>query len=84
MQLSVMRLGMAPTMPSSPRLTSLRSPKDLWRYAICLLTDSRYFLTLAVYVILGDALLTQLIIRFVPCTNIRTSPFKSRQLIITF
>lgn len=54
---------------SSPSLVSIRTLSDLWQYFKCLLTDSRYFLTLAALVVLGDAVLTQLIIRFVPCTN---------------
>lgn len=67
--------GSATTMSSScPRLVSIRSPKDFWQYCICLLTDSRYFLILAAYVVLGDAVLTQLIIRFVPCKMTRV-PF---------
>jgi alpha-1,3-mannosyltransferase len=32
-----------------------------------LLTDPRYFVALAGLVIIGDAILTQLIIRFIPC-----------------
>ncbi|KAJ7046653.1 glycosyltransferase family 58 protein, partial [Mycena alexandri] len=45
-------------------LTTLR------RYARLLLLDSRYFWWLASFVILGDFLLTQLIIHFVPYTEI--------------
>ncbi|GJE95191.1 glycosyltransferase family 58 protein [Phanerochaete sordida] len=51
-------------------LASIRSPSDFVQYCRCLLTDPRYFLTLACLVVLGDAALTQLIIRFVPYTEI--------------
>lgn len=50
-----------------PRLIAIRSFGDLIQYINALLTDPRYFATLAALVILGDAVLTQLIIRFVPC-----------------
>lgn len=58
------------TMSSSsppPSLLAVRSVGELVRYAIALLTDPRYFSTLACLVLLGDAVLTQLVIRFVPC-----------------
>ncbi|EKM55481.1 glycosyltransferase family 58 protein [Phanerochaete carnosa HHB-10118-sp] len=57
-------------MSSLPSLTTVQSPGDLFQYFRCLLTDPRYFLTLAVLVVLGDTVLTQLIIRFVPYTEI--------------
>lgn len=41
----------------------------LQRYATLLLTDSRYFTILALLVVFGDAVLTQLIIRFIPCKH---------------
>ena len=34
-----------------------------------LLIDRRYFAALAFLVLVGDAVLTQLIIRFIPCTS---------------
>ncbi len=48
-------------------LLRIRSFRDLVRYLVLLFTDARYFSTLAALVVLGDAALTQLIIRFVPC-----------------
>lgn len=54
----------------TPRLLHIRSLSDLLQYAKALLTDPRYFSTLACLVVLGDAVLTELIIRFVPCTSI--------------
>ncbi|CAL1704948.1 unnamed protein product [Somion occarium] len=56
--------------PSSPRLLSIRFFNDLLTYVKLLLTDSRYFSTLAFFILLGDAVLTQLIIRYVPYTEI--------------
>ncbi|KAI0082755.1 mannosyltransferase [Panus rudis PR-1116 ss-1] len=53
-----------------PRLLSIRTPFDLIQYATLILTDRRYFPALAALVILGDAFLTQLIIRYVPYTEI--------------
>ncbi|TBU65668.1 glycosyltransferase family 58 protein [Dichomitus squalens] len=44
--------------------------QSLWNLAYNLLTDPRYFGTLATLVIVGDAVLTQLIVRFVPYTEI--------------
>ncbi|KAI0636819.1 mannosyltransferase [Trametes polyzona] len=44
--------------------------RSTWSLALRLLTDPRYFTALAALVILGDAVLTQLIIRFVPYTEI--------------
>ncbi|KAI8998500.1 mannosyltransferase [Trametes punicea] len=44
--------------------------RSSWNLAIRLLNDPRYFLALAALLILGDAVLTQLIIRFVPYTEI--------------
>lgn len=41
----------------------------LRHYATLLLTDHRYFTILALLVVLGDVVLTQLIIRFVPCKH---------------
>ncbi|KIP08176.1 glycosyltransferase family 58 protein [Phlebiopsis gigantea 11061_1 CR5-6] len=55
---------------SGPRLTSIRSLDGFCQYCLCLLTDPRYFLTLVAYIIVGDAVLTQLIIRFIPYTEI--------------
>lgn len=52
-----------------PRLLAIRSFGDLVQYINALLTDSRYFVTLAALIIIGDAVLTQLVIRFVPCTH---------------
>ena len=52
---------------SCPHLANIRTPRDLWRYCTCLLTDPRYFLSLACFVVFGDAVLTQLIIRVIPC-----------------
>ncbi len=52
---------------SAPHLLEVRSFQDLLLYAKYLFTDSRYFPTLALLVVIGDAVLTQLIIRFVPC-----------------
>ncbi|KAI0831468.1 mannosyltransferase [Trametes gibbosa] len=43
---------------------------SLWSLTTHLLNDPRYFTTLAALVILGDAILTQLIIRFIPYTEI--------------
>ncbi|OBZ75976.1 putative Dol-P-Man:Man(5)GlcNAc(2)-PP-Dol alpha-1,3-mannosyltransferase [Grifola frondosa] len=43
---------------------------QLWHLGWSLLSDPKYFLALAALVILGDALLTQLVIRFVPYTEI--------------
>ncbi|KAK7693659.1 hypothetical protein QCA50_003228 [Cerrena zonata] len=56
--------------PQPLRLVSIRSPQDVFSYIRLLLTDARYFTTLATLVILGDAFLTQLIIRFVSYTEI--------------
>ncbi|KAI0341804.1 glycosyltransferase family 58 protein [Trametopsis cervina] len=53
-----------------PRLLAIRSLGDVVQYITALLTDSRYFVTLAFLIIVGDAVLTQLIIRFVPYTEI--------------
>lgn len=53
---------------SSPRLLGIRSYNDAVAYATALLTNPQYFTTLAALVILGDAVLTQLIIRFASCT----------------
>ncbi|THH29639.1 hypothetical protein EUX98_g4553 [Antrodiella citrinella] len=55
---------------SDPRLLGIRSYDDVVKYLKALLTDSRYFNTLAVLVILGDVVLTQLIIRFIAYTEI--------------
>ncbi|KAI0673069.1 mannosyltransferase [Trametes maxima] len=52
---------------SSPPTRLVRS---LWTLSVHLLTDPRYFTTLAALVVLGDAVLTQLIIRFVSYTEI--------------
>ncbi|KAL4253867.1 Dol-P-Man:Man(5)GlcNAc(2)-PP-Dol alpha-1,3-mannosyltransferase [Abortiporus biennis] len=52
------------------RLVDIRSVSDLVQYATLLLTDSRYFSVLAGFVLLGDAVLTQLIIHFIPYTEI--------------
>lgn len=54
-------------------LFQIRSFADLIRYLTSLLTDVRYFTTLAILIVLGDAVLTQLIIRFVPCQPRTTS-----------
>ncbi|KAI0780777.1 mannosyltransferase [Trametes elegans] len=43
---------------------------SLWSLSLRLLTDPGYFTTLAALVILGDTVLTQLIIRFIPYTEI--------------
>ena len=53
--------------PKPLRLLSIRSPKDVFTYIQLLFTDSRYFNTLAALVIIGDVILTQLIIRFISC-----------------
>ncbi|KAH8106750.1 mannosyltransferase [Cristinia sonorae] len=55
---------------SDPHLLKLRSLHDVLDYAKALLTNPRYFQTLAILVVLGDAVLTQLIIRFVAYTEI--------------
>ncbi|KAL1944589.1 hypothetical protein VTO73DRAFT_3019 [Trametes versicolor] len=47
-----------------------RLANSLWLFALRLLVDPQYFITLAALVVLGDAFLTQLIIRFVPYTEI--------------
>ena len=60
--------GNDPVMSSPPRLLAIRSIGELIQYITALLSDSHFFPTLAAVIILGDALLTQLIIRFVPCT----------------
>lgn len=52
-----------------PAFTS--SFNTLRRLLQSLLTDPAYFWLLASLVIAGDAFLTQLIIRFVPCQNFR-------------
>lgn len=46
--------------------TTLRSAQDLTR---SLLFDRRYFWYLAALTICGDAILTQLIVKFVPCKS---------------
>ncbi|KAI0709420.1 glycosyltransferase family 58 protein [Earliella scabrosa] len=52
-------------------MSSLPRPlQSLWTFALNLLTNPQYFRVLAALVILGDAVLTQLIIRFVPYTEI--------------
>ncbi|KAH9857032.1 mannosyltransferase [Lenzites betulinus] len=48
----------------------VRLVHSLWSFALRLLTDPTYFTALAAFVILGDAVLTQLIIRFIPYTEI--------------
>ena len=53
---------------SDPHLLSIRSPSDVFNYVKALLTNPRYFTTLAALVILGDVVLTQLVIRFIACT----------------
>ena len=50
--------------PVPPRQNALHS---LWSFVSRLLTDSSYFLLLAALVIAGDVVLTQLIVRFIPC-----------------
>lgn len=58
------------TQPPPPRsLLSIRSFHDLFQYAITVLNDPRYFVPLAGIVLVGDALLTWLIISFVPCKS---------------
>lgn len=41
--------------------------QPIYNLVLSLLTDPRYFYVLAALVLVEDALLTQLIIRFVPC-----------------
>ena len=55
--------------PPPPSLLSIRSFHDLFQYAIAVFNDPRYFLLLAGIVLVGDALLTWLIISFVPCKS---------------
>ncbi|GLB35432.1 putative ALG3 protein [Lyophyllum shimeji] len=55
---------------SSPSEGGGLSLRRLIRLAMALLTDRTYFWTLAVLVIIGDGLLTELIIHFVPYTEI--------------
>ncbi|KAI0692396.1 mannosyltransferase [Cytidiella melzeri] len=55
---------------SPPQLLAIRTFEDVLDYFKALLTDSRYFATLAFLVVVGDAVLTQLIIRFIPYTEI--------------
>ncbi|KAJ3478157.1 hypothetical protein NLI96_g9958 [Meripilus lineatus] len=55
---------------SDPSILRIHSFRDIILYISALLTDARYFVVLATLVILGDAALTQLIIRFVPYTEI--------------
>lgn len=43
--------------------------RPLYEFLRSLLSDKRYFWQLCGVVILGDALLTQLIIRFIPCES---------------
>ncbi|KAI0363477.1 mannosyltransferase [Pilatotrama ljubarskyi] len=50
--------------------TLIRLARTLWSLALRLLTDPSYFTALATLVVLGDAVLTQLIVRFVPYTEI--------------
>ncbi|KAI0362274.1 mannosyltransferase [Trametes cingulata] len=50
--------------------TLIRLAHSLWTLALRLLIDPSYFTALATLVVLGDAALTQLIIRFVPYTEI--------------
>lgn len=52
-------------MSSLPRLL-----QSAWNLFSRLLTDLQYFKYLALLVVLGDAFLTQLIIRFVPCQQV--------------
>lgn len=57
------------------RKTSMSSPlsqlwRSSWTLGLNLLTDPRYLNVLAGLVILGDAVLIQLIIRFVPCQRV--------------
>lgn len=54
---------------SDPRLLGIRSFDDIVKYVKALLTDPHYFSILAALVILGDAVLTQLIIRLVSCKS---------------
>ncbi|KIK03831.1 glycosyltransferase family 58 protein [Laccaria amethystina LaAM-08-1] len=46
------------------------SPRNLIHFATSLLTNPRYFWALASLVIIGDVILTELVIRFVPYTEI--------------
>lgn len=46
------------------------SPRNLIHFAISLLTNPRYFWSLASLVIIGDVILTELVIRFIPYTEI--------------
>jgi len=57
-------------MPPRPASAWRRPWLSAYALALSLLTDPRYFYALAALVILGDAVLTQLIIRFVPYTEI--------------
>lgn len=45
----------------------------LYTYACRLLTDPKLFWILASLVVLGDAILTELIIKFIPCQSPATS-----------
>jgi alpha-1,3-mannosyltransferase len=49
------------------------SPRNLIHFATSLLTNPRYFWALASLVIIGDVILTELVIRFVPCQQILRS-----------
>lgn len=42
----------------------------IWKFTRKLLLDPSWFWYLAALIVLGDALLTQLIIRFVPCQKL--------------
>lgn len=55
---------------SSPSEGGGLSLRRSMRFVVALLTDPTYFWTLALLVIVGDGLLTELIIRFVPYTEI--------------
>jgi hypothetical protein len=55
-----------------PSLLAIRSQKDILNYAKALLTDTRYLTLLALLIVVGDAVLTQLIIRFVRCKSPRS------------
>lgn len=68
------------TLMSDPSILRIHSFRDIILYISALLTDARYFVVLATLVILGDAALTQLIIRFVPCQHQNAYSWGNRQL----
>ncbi|KAI0093547.1 glycosyltransferase family 58 protein [Irpex rosettiformis] len=59
-----------PSPPRPPSILSIRSFHDLFQYAIALLTDPCHFVSLGFLVLVGDALLTWVIISFVTYTEI--------------